>query len=175
MRHRIRKNTFQSGIDGNSMLMRKLMKNFFRDSRITTTLSKAKVLKVNIERVITKTKVFSESNKNYLLRYFPEKTYQSVLFKQIGSALVKINGGYVRVVRLNNRNNDGAISARVEWAHPVVIDWKNDVAQKKIKKLEEKTPKINKEATNKEVAVKKGPNKSSSSKAKKTTAVTKAK
>jgi len=84
-----------------------------------------------MDRIVSKTRVYSESNKNYLLRYFPEKKYQKVLFDQIGPAIAKISGGYVRIVRLGKRDNDGAMMARVEWAHPVVIDWENKKSSKK--------------------------------------------
>jgi len=131
MQHRSNKFTFGSGIDANSMLMRKLMKNFISSSHIETTITRAKALKVYMDRIVSKTRVYSESNKNYLLRYFPEKKYQKVLFDQIGPAIAKISGGYVRIVRLGKRDNDGAMMARVEWAHPVVIDWENKKSSKK--------------------------------------------
>ena len=130
MQHRSNKFTFGSGIDANSMLMRKLMKNFISSSQIETTITRAKALKVYMDRIVSKTRVYSESNKNYLLRYFPEKKYQKVLFDQIGPAVAKISGGYVRIVRLGKRDNDGAMMARVEWAHPVVIDWENKKSSK---------------------------------------------
>lgn len=136
MRHRTNKFTFGSGIDANSMLMRKLMKNFIGSSHIETTIARAKALKVYMDRIVSKTRVYSESNKNYLLRYFPEKKYQKVLFDQIGPAIAKISGGYVRIVRLGQRDNDGAMMARVEWAHPVVIDWGSKKSSKKINKTE---------------------------------------
>jgi len=131
MQHRTNKFTFGSGVDANSMLMRKLMKNFINSSRIETTISRAKALKVYMDRIVSKTRVYSESNKNYLLRYFPEKKYQKVLFDQIGPAIAKISGGYVRIVRLGQRDNDGAMMARVEWAHPVVIDWESKIKSSK--------------------------------------------
>jgi len=136
MKHRTNKITFGSGIDANSMMMRKLMKNFIRASHIETTIPRAKALKIYMDRVVSKALVYTESNKNYLLRYFPEKMYQRVLFTQIGPALSKIRGGYVRIIRLSQRDNDGAMMARMEWAHPVVVDWENiQPIQKKKEKV----------------------------------------
>ena len=152
MRHRTNKFTFGSGIDANSMLMRKLMKNFMSSSHIETTIARAKALKVYMDRIVSKTRVYSESNKNYLLRYFPEKKYQKVLFDQIGPAIAKISGGYVRIVRLGQRDNDGAMMARVEWAHPVVIDWESKKkSSKKIDQTEitKQSPKAAKEEKSK--------------------------
>lgn len=138
MKHRTHKYTFGQGTDANSMMMRKLMKNFIKSSHIETTITRAKALKVYMDRIVSKTRVYSESNKNFLLRYFPEKDFQRVLFTQIGPAVAKISGGYVRIVRLTHRDNDGAMMARLEWAHPVVVDWEN---KKSPKKSEVKTPK----------------------------------
>jgi|GEM_PF-436032 len=140
MRHRTNKFTFGAGIDANSMMMRKLMKNFIRSSHIETTITRAKALKVYMDRIVSKTRVYSEANKNYLLRYFPEKKYQRVLFNQIGPAVAKISGGYVRIVRLGRRNNDGALMARLEWAHPVVIDWENSKSMQKPAELKKSKP-----------------------------------
>ena len=48
------------------------------------------------------------------------------MFGQVGPAFSKLTGGYVRVVRLNERVTDGALIGRVEWAHPIVIKWQKD-------------------------------------------------
>lgn len=119
MKHRTHKYTFGQGTDANSMMMRKLMKNFIKSSHIETTITRAKALKVYMDRIVSKSRVYSESNKNFLLRYFPEKDFQRVLFTQVGPAVAKISGGYVKIVRLSHRDNDGAMMARLEWAHPV--------------------------------------------------------
>ena len=88
---------------------------------------------------MSKARTYTESNKNYLLRFFPEKKYQKVLFQQIGPALSKVSGGYVRIIKLNQRDNDGAMMAQIEWAHPVVVDWESMKPKKKTLKTK-KTP-----------------------------------
>ena len=108
------------------MLFRKLMLNFLQNAKLTTTLSKAKALKSYLERVISRSRVKSEANKNYLLKFFPKRVVNEVMFDQVGTAFSKLTGGYVRVIRLNERITDGAMVARVEWAHPIVVKWQKD-------------------------------------------------
>lgn len=113
------------------MILRKMMTNFFLNSHIVTTEKRGKILKRFLDRIVSKTRNESESNKNYLLRYFPNKTMIQTLFSQVGTAVKSIEGGYVRIVRMNQRDNDGSMMVRVEWAHPVVIDWEQKTAKKK--------------------------------------------
>lgn len=142
MIHKTKKIKFNNGQDANAMLMRKLMYNFLRNSRITTTEAKAKALKTYMDRVVSKAKEKTEANKNYLLRFFNDKKTISVLFDQVGPAIAKINGGFVKIVRENRRENDGAMKVQLLWAHPVVIDWGNQpVAEEKVKKTTKKVTK----------------------------------
>lgn len=131
MKHRTKKIKFHSGADSNKMILRKMMRNFFMYAHIETTEKRGKILKRFLDRVVSKTREQTESNKNYLLRYFPEKKIIETLFSQVGPAVKDIAGGYVRIVRKNQRENDGAMMVRVEWAHPVVIDWNDKKAESK--------------------------------------------
>ncbi|HRN70973.1 MAG TPA: bL17 family ribosomal protein [Candidatus Woesebacteria bacterium] len=148
MIHKTKKIKFKNGQDSNRMIMRKLMYNFLRDSRITTTEARAKALKTYMDRVVSKAKERTESNKNYLLKFFNDQKIISVLFDQVGPAVTNINGGFVKIVRLNQRENDAAMMVQLLWAHPVVIDWgtskpepikveKKPVAKKKTTKAKE--------------------------------------
>ena len=130
MRHNVKKIKFNEGRDANRMLMRKLVVNFLNHGYLQTTLAKAKAMKPRVEKLITKMKVKNEANKNILLRYLGDSKVVADGFDRVGPALAKINGGYVRIVKLGSRNDDGAPLAKVEWAYPVV---------KEEKKLEVKT------------------------------------
>lgn len=151
MIHRTKKIKFHSGSDSNKMILRKMMRNFFMNAHLETTEKRGKILKSSLDHIIAKTRVESEANKNYLLRYFPDMKIIRTLFAQVGPVVKDINGGYVRIVRKNQRENDGSLMVRVEWAHPVVIDWENKkqtkkeakkaqvVKEKKTEKVEKKT------------------------------------
>ncbi|PIP63733.1 50S ribosomal protein L17 [Candidatus Roizmanbacteria bacterium CG_4_9_14_3_um_filter_33_18] len=120
MRHGVKKIKFSNGIDANRALTRKLAVNFFLKGKLSTTLSKAKAMKPVIERLIEKMKVKTESNLNYLKQKLDSKEVIEMAYKDISPTIAKINGGYVRVIKLGQRESDGAETARIEWVYPII-------------------------------------------------------
>lgn len=146
MKHSINKIKLNSGKDANQMLIRKLAFNFLTSGYMVTTETKAKILRTFIERIVTKSKESSEANKNSLLRYFPVKVI-NVLFEQVGPTLKDKMGGYTTTSKLVARQSDGALMVKIQWAHPVVINWE----PKKVVKLDQADPKEKPAKTPKEV------------------------
>ncbi|MFA9288802.1 MAG: bL17 family ribosomal protein [Weeksellaceae bacterium] len=130
MRHGIKKVKFKTGKDANEMMLRKLVYNFVTSAHLVTTEARAKHLKSTLDRMVGRTKERTEANKNYLLAMFNNASMVETLFAQVGPAVADITGGYVKLVRLNQRQNDASMMVRVEWAHPVVIDWKKPETKK---------------------------------------------
>jgi len=120
MRHGVKKIKFSNGIDANRALTRKLAVNFFLKGKLSTTLSKAKAMKPVIERLIEKMKVKTESNLNYLKQKLDSKEVIEMAYKDISPTIAKINGGYVRVIKLGQWESDGAETARIEWVYPII-------------------------------------------------------
>lgn len=141
MKHAINKLKLKSGKDANEMLVRKLAFNFLSTGYMVTTEKKAKILKTFMERVVNKSKEQNEANKNTLLRYFPQKKVISALFEQVGPTLKERAGGYTKIAKLAARDSDGALMVKIQWAHPVVINWETKKAEVKT----EKAPKAEKE------------------------------
>ena len=132
MRHRVKKIKFRFGKDHNKMLMRKLVWNFLKHGKITTTLPRARALKSFLERIISKAKEKTEANKNVLLRQIAKPEVVEYLFEKIGPFFKTRIGGYVRIVKLLPRQSDGARMARVEWVEKPIV-------KKRKKKIVEKT------------------------------------
>jgi len=124
MHHRIKKVKFKGGYDANKMLIKKLAFNFLMTGQIKTTLIKAKVLKSKIERLVEKMKEENEKNKYFFLRYFGKKKILPLLFKIVGPVFKEVKGGYVRIIKIGQRDSDGAPMAKVEWTKPVVYSQK---------------------------------------------------
>ncbi|MFA6532629.1 MAG: 50S ribosomal protein L17 [Patescibacteria group bacterium] len=120
MRHRVKKIKFSDGVDANRALVRKLAINFFLQGKLTTTLSKAKAIKPVIERLIEKMKVKTESNVNYLKHILDSKEVLVVAYRDISPVIAKINGGYIRIIKLGQRESDGAEVGRIEWVYPII-------------------------------------------------------
>jgi len=132
MRHRVKKIKFKGGYDATRMLIKKLSYNFFTRGKITTTLTKAKILKSRIEKLVGKMKEENEKNKNFFINYFGKKKLLPLFFKVIGPVFRDISGGYVRIIKIGRRDSDGAEMAKLEWTKPVVYPQK-EVKKKKTK------------------------------------------
>jgi large subunit ribosomal protein L17 len=133
MKHRIAKRKFGQGYDANKMLMRQMCRNFFLEQKITTTKERVKAIQIIIEKLVSKSKVQSEANKNEILKFFGEKALVERLFSTVGPAFEKINGGYTKMTLLEQRQSDGAMMAQLTWAHPFVQEKKEkETVTKKI-------------------------------------------
>ena len=119
MKHRIKKIKFKDGKDANKMLVKKLLTNFIRYGKLTTTEKKAKVLKSSIEKLVEKAKESSQANTNYMLRYIVTKELVDFMYKEVGPVCKDKIGGYVRIEKLLPRASDNASMAQVVWAYPV--------------------------------------------------------
>jgi len=120
MRHRVKKIKFSNGVDANRALVRKLAVNFFLKGKLLTTLSRAKAMKPVIEKLIEKMKVKTESNLNYLKQKLDDKEVLKIAYRDISPVIEKINGGYIRIIKLGRRESDGAETARIEWVYPII-------------------------------------------------------
>lgn len=125
MKHGNSKTKFGSGHDANKMLTRKLVYNFFRNGKLETTETKVKAIKPVIEKLVTKLKTNTQANRNFVLSYIPNAGMVDELFTQVGPAVQNRPGGYLRHVRLEQRISDGAVTARLQWVDPVVIEYKD--------------------------------------------------
>jgi len=120
MRHRVKKIKFSDGYDANRALTRKLAVNFFLKGKLTTTLAKAKAIKPVIEKLIEKMKVKTEANLNYLKQKLDNNEVITIAYKDISPVIEKINGGYIRIIKLGKRDSDGAEMGHIEWVYPII-------------------------------------------------------
>lgn len=121
MRHRVKKIRFGRGYDFNKMLIRKLLINFFIRAKLETTLKRATAIRPVIEKIVDRAKDKNEANHNYLLKIINQEKVIKILFDQIGPALKDKISGYVRIIKLGQRDSDGSAMARIEWVYPVVL------------------------------------------------------
>ncbi|MFH1414936.1 MAG: 50S ribosomal protein L17 [Elusimicrobiota bacterium] len=79
-----------------------------KKGRVTTTVPAAKEVRKKAERLITRSRKDSVSNRRYASGILP-KDGMKRLFDVIGPASAGRNGGYTRLLRLGkNRKGDGA-------------------------------------------------------------------
>lgn len=82
--------------------------------RITTTVAKAKALRVYVEPLITKSKTDSTHSRRTVFSYLGSKEAVSELFREIAPKVVGRPGGYTRIIRLGYRLGDNAEMCMIE-------------------------------------------------------------
>jgi large subunit ribosomal protein L17 len=82
--------------------------------RINTTLAKAKALRQYVEPIITKSKDDTTHNRRNVFKVLRDKYAVTELFKEISLKVADRPGGYVRIIKLGNRQGDNASMAMVE-------------------------------------------------------------
>ena len=82
--------------------------------RINTTVAKAKALRIFIEPLITKSKSDTTHNRRVVFSYLRDKYAVTELFKEISVKIADRPGGYIRIIKLGNRQGDNAPMAMVE-------------------------------------------------------------
>ena len=82
--------------------------------RINTTVAKAKALRVFVEPLITKSKSDTTHNRRVVFSYLRDKFAVTELFKEISVKIADRPGGYIRIIKLGNRQGDNAPMAMIE-------------------------------------------------------------
>lgn len=82
--------------------------------RINTTEAKAKALRVFVEPIITKSKSDTTHNRRLAFKVLRNKYSVTELFKEVAVKVADRPGGYVRIIKLGNRQGDNASMCMVE-------------------------------------------------------------
>lgn len=82
--------------------------------RITTTLAKAKALRVYVEPLITRSKDDTTHSRRVVYSYLQSKEAVTELFRDISSKVAERPGGYTRIIKLGLRLGDNAEMAMIE-------------------------------------------------------------
>jgi large subunit ribosomal protein L17 len=85
-----------------------------RHKQITTTLTKAKSLRLYIEPLITRAREDTTHNRREVFRHLMDKRAVTELFEEIAEKVGDRPGGYTRVIRLGQRSGDAAEMAIIE-------------------------------------------------------------
>ena len=116
--------------------------------RINTTVAKAKALRQYVEPIITKSKNDSTHNRRIVFSNLRSKEAVSELFRDIAVKVGDRPGGYVRIIKLGNRQGDNADMAMVE-----LVDYNEIYNPKGTKKKKSTRRRGGKKASNKPESV----------------------
>ena len=103
-----------SGPAHQKLLLSGLATQLFVHEAITTTEAKAKALRPYAERLITFAKRGDLTARRQVLKVIPDRDVVSRLFAEIGPRFSERPGGYTRIMKLGQRQGDGAPMVRIE-------------------------------------------------------------
>jgi large subunit ribosomal protein L17 len=95
-------------------ILANLATSLFEHGRITTTEPKARALRPYAEKLITHAKKGALHNRREVMKKIRDKDVVHTLFAEIGPFFADRNGGYTRIVKVENRKGDNAPMAVIE-------------------------------------------------------------
>ena len=101
--------------------------------RITTTLAKARALRMYVEPLITKAKSDTTHSRRVVFSYLQDKEAVSELFREIATKIADRPGGYTRILKTGNRLGDNAEMCIMELVdyNEAMLAAKDDTAKSK--------------------------------------------
>src|SRR6476469_3765345 len=96
------------------LIVANLATQLFEHGRITTTETKARVLRPVAEKLITKAKRGDLHNRREVLKTVRDKTVVHILFTEIAPTFAERPGGYTRITKIGPRKGDNAPMAVIE-------------------------------------------------------------
>jgi large subunit ribosomal protein L17 len=110
-------------------LLSNLASSLILHKRISTTLAKAKALRVYVEPLLTKSKDDTTHSRRVVFSYIQNKEAATILFRDVAPKIANRPGGYTRIIKLAPRMGDNAEMCIIE-----LVDF-NELM------LKDKTPK----------------------------------
>lgn len=104
-------------LGGSASHQKKILSNLaaqlFENGAIKTTDAKAKLLRPYAEKIITKAKNGTLADRRNVLKLIPNKDVVSHLFEELAPKFEGREGGYTRIIKLENRKGDNAPMSQI--------------------------------------------------------------
>jgi len=114
MRHGKKNNHLGRTDSHRKAMLANMASSLIKYKRISTTLAKAKSLRMYVEPLITKSKLDTTHSRRIVFSYLQDKDSVTELFRDIAAKVANRPGGYTRIIKLNNRLGDNAEMALIE-------------------------------------------------------------
>lgn len=124
MRHNKKFNHLGRTASHRSSMLANMAVSLIMHKRITTTLAKAKALKMYVEPLITRCKDDSTNSRRVVFSYLQNKYAIKELFSTVAEKVGDRPGGYTRVIKLGTRKGDAAQIAFIE-----LVDFDENMAK----------------------------------------------
>jgi large subunit ribosomal protein L17 len=140
MRHGNKVNALGRTASHRKAMLSNMASSLILHKRITTTLAKAKALRVYVEPLITKSKEDTTHNRRVVFSYLQDKESVKILFDEVSNKVNDRPGGYTRIIKTDNRLGDNASMCIME-----LVDYNElllgDKDSKKAKTRRSRAPK----------------------------------
>ena len=100
--------------DQRRAMLRGLVTYLLENGRIETTVTRAKEVRAMAERMITLGKNDTLHSRRQVLSYVTKEDVVKKLFDEIAPKYEDRNGGYTRIVKIGQRQGDGAMTVLLE-------------------------------------------------------------
>ena len=155
MRHRKRTAKLGRQFEHRNAMLANMVCSLIKHKRIQTTLAKAKAVRSVAEKMVTLGKSGSIHDRRLASARLHQEDAVRILFNEIAPTHKERNGGYTRIIRLNQRQGDAAELAILEWVDISVAEPETPKAEKPEKTKAEKPEKTKAEAGEKKPKAKK--------------------
>lgn len=113
MRHRVKRHQLALPADQRKALIRTLMISLFTYEKIETTEGRARAMRIEAEKLITKAKTDTVHTRRQVFATLTHRPSVAKVF-ELAERYKTRNGGYTRVIKSAPRQGDGAPQAFVE-------------------------------------------------------------
>jgi large subunit ribosomal protein L17 len=120
MRHLKRTAKLGRTSEHRNAMLANLVCSLIAHRRVTTTLAKAKAARSVAEKMVTLGKKGTVHHRRMAVARLHQENAARILFKEIAPAFKDRNGGYTRIIKMNQRNGDAAQRAILEWVNEIV-------------------------------------------------------
>ena len=108
MKHKKKFNHLSRTSAHRKALLSNMATSLIMHKRISTTVAKAKALKIYVEPLITKSKNDNTHSRRVVFSYLGQKEAVAELFREVAPKIINRPGGYTRILRTGNRLGDNA-------------------------------------------------------------------
>lgn len=134
MRHNKKFNHLSRKKAHRDALLSNMASSLILHKRITTTLAKAKALRVYVEPLITRSKKDDTQNRRLVFSYLQNKESVKELFGVVAGKVADRPGGYCRILKTGHRLGDNASMCFIE-----LVDFNENMLGEGAKKKTKRT------------------------------------
>lgn len=130
MRHNKKFNHLSRTASHRAAMLSNMTCSLIKHKRITTTVAKAKALKMYAEPLLTKAKNDTTHSRRVVFSYLQDKFIVTELFRDVSLKIANRPGGYTRIIKTGHRLGDNAEMCFIE-----LVDYnENMLKEKEVKK-----------------------------------------